>query len=171
MALQENNPFAVASPAAAANPYAAPRAAVAAADDVAGAAPASRYQRLRAAIIDILIYAVAFLPMAILPGRGGIGMAVAGLAVLGIVGWNALLLARNGQTIGKKSVGIRIVRSDGSDAAFLRLFLLRGFLIWVLSWLPYIGQLFSLVNVLFIFRADRRCIHDLIADTRVVEAE
>jgi hypothetical protein len=28
----------------------------------------------------------------------------------------------------------------------------------------------SIVNVLFIFRSDRRCIHDLVADTRVVEA-
>ncbi len=31
-----------------------------------------------------------------------------------------------------------------------------------------LGSILMLTNVLFIFRSDRRCIHDLIADTKVV---
>jgi uncharacterized RDD family membrane protein YckC len=40
---------------------------------------------------------------------------------------------------------------------------------WALESIPLLGGLFSLVNVCFIFRDDRRCIHDLIADTIVVK--
>ena len=36
--------------------------------------------------------------------------------------------------------------------------------------LPFIGWLLGLVNILMIFRADRRCGHDLIAGTQVVKA-
>jgi uncharacterized RDD family membrane protein YckC len=35
--------------------------------------------------------------------------------------------------------------------------------------LPFVGPLLSIVNVLLIFRDDRRCGHDLIAGTRVVK--
>jgi len=31
--------------------------------------------------------------------------------------------------------------------------------------------LYGLVDILFIFRSDRRCIHDMIAGTQIVEAE
>jgi hypothetical protein len=36
--------------------------------------------------------------------------------------------------------------------------------------LPWIGFVFVIVNYGFIFREDRRYLHDLIADTRVVKA-
>ena len=48
---------------------------------------------------------------------------------------------------------------------------LRGGLSWVLAAIPGIGNLYALIDVLCIFREDRRCLHDLIADTNVVEAE
>lgn len=161
------------------NPYAAPRAAIApdafAAD---AAAPAGRSQRLRATIVDYLIFvipvAIMTIPMALLGGSNlviNLALLAGGLGFLGILVWNGLLLARNGQTIGKRSVGIRVVRTDGADAGFVRLFFLRGGLAWLITALPAIGGLFALVNVLFIFRNDRRCLHDLIADTRVVDAE
>jgi hypothetical protein len=34
--------------------------------------------------------------------------------------------------------------------------------------MPYVGPFFGLANILFILRADRRCIHDHFADTKVV---
>lgn len=40
----------------------------------------------------------------------------------------------------------------------------------VISAIPLAGAAFGLVDILFIFRADRRCIHDLIAGTHVVTA-
>jgi uncharacterized RDD family membrane protein YckC len=44
--------------------------------------------------------------------------------------------------------------------------LMRVILNGILGFIPF----YSLVDVLFIFRDDRRCIHDLIAGTKVVEA-
>ena len=116
-----------------------------------------------------MIYIVAALPVAVFNGKPlGIGLSIA--VFIGLIAWNCVLLARNGQTIGKKASNIRIVRSDGSDAGFARLFFLRMMLFWALNAVPFIGPVFSLVNILFIFREDRRCIHDLLADTMVVDA-
>ncbi len=155
-------------PRATANLYAAPRAAVIDLENEAELA--SRFQRLRAAIIDVMIYVVAFLPFAVFMHKPAVGMSLSALVFLGIIGWNGVLLARHGQTIGKKASGIRIVRTDDSDASFSRLFFMRMILTWVIGSVPFIGPVFSLVNVLFIFRDDRRCIHDLICDTKVVVA-
>ena len=155
-------------PKPAANLYAAPRSAVIDVEDEAELA--SRFQRLRAALIDVMIYVVAFLPFAVFMGKPAVGVSLSVLVFIGIVAWNGVLLARHGQTIGKKATGIRIVRTDDSDASFSRLFFLRMILTWVIGSVPFVGPLFSLVNVLFIFREDRRCIHDLICDTKVVVA-
>ncbi len=155
-------------PKPAANLYAAPRAAVIDVDSEAELA--SRFQRLRAAIIDVMIYVVALLPFAVFYGKPMLGGSLSALVILGIIGWNGVLLAQRGQTIGKKASGIRIVRTDDSDASFSRLFFMRLILTWVMGSVPFIGPLFSLVNVLFIFREDRRCIHDLICDTKVIVA-
>ncbi|MEA2700447.1 MAG: hypothetical protein QOI66_4718, partial [Myxococcales bacterium] len=46
--------------------------------------------------------------------------------------------------------------------------LLRGVVNGIISAIPYLGGLYALVDALFIFRDDRRCIHDLIAGTRVI---
>ena len=47
---------------------------------------------------------------------------------------------------------------------------MRGFLPGLIGAIPLVGTVFSLVNICFIFREDRRCIHDLMAGTHVVEA-
>lgn len=75
-----------------------------------------------------------------------------------------------GQTVGKRLMKIRVVTMDGGlpdfgDQAFKR----YGFM-HLVSAVPLVGSILSLVNILFIFRADRRCIHDLLANTRVVKA-
>lgn len=49
--------------------------------------------------------------------------------------------------------------------------LLILFVIQVLYQIPVAGSIFSLVDVLFIFREDHKCIHDLIADTIVIDVE
>ena len=36
--------------------------------------------------------------------------------------------------------------------------------------IPFIGGLISIVNICFIFRGDKRCLHDLVAGTQVVNA-
>jgi len=89
------------------------------------------------------------------------------VVLLAIQGW---FLHSYGGTIGKKLLGIRIVRSDGSRAGFVRLFFVRAGIITVLSMVPLLGGLLALVDMVLIFRDSRQCLHDNIADTIVVTA-
>jgi len=84
------------------------------------------------------------------------------------VGINSYFWATRGQSLGKMALGIRIVQIDGPQATWGRIVGLRILPMQLLSWIPYIGGLISLVDVLFIFRANRRCIHDEIARTKVI---
>jgi uncharacterized RDD family membrane protein YckC len=92
------------------------------------------------------------------------------IAFLGIFIWNLLWLHKYGQTIGKRIMKVRIVRNDATRAGLARIFFLRMMVPGIIGAIPIVGHLFSLVNICFIFRDDRRCIHDLIADTVVVKA-
>jgi uncharacterized RDD family membrane protein YckC len=80
------------------------------------------------------------------------------------------LLATQGQTVGKKLLGLRIVRSNGEAVAIGRMLGLRYFLGWIITMIPFIGALFALTDALLIFRDSRKCLHDNIADTIVVKA-
>jgi uncharacterized RDD family membrane protein YckC len=104
------------------------------------------------------------------PGRLLIGLAVLGLATFALQLVQIYLVSTRGQTLGKRFLGIRIVRaSDGSNPGFARAWLLRALVPGIIGMLPTIGSVFTIVNYGFIFRADRRCLHDLLADTRVVK--
>lgn len=142
---------------------------------------ASLGERLGAALLD---GAVA-IPAAILIGIGLINtnqatgdpspfgllmIVLGGLYMLGLIIYNLVRLSTHGQTIGKKWLGIRIARiEDGSNAGFVKAVLLRGFVNGLIGAIPFIGGFYSLVDICFIFREDRRCIHDLIAGTHVVK--
>lgn len=77
-----------------------------------------------------------------------------------------VLLTNYGQTIGKIIFNIRIVSvRTGQNAGIVRNWVLRRWvntLLWVLPG-------YMLVDILFVFRTDRRCIHDLFSGTRVVK--
>ncbi len=79
------------------------------------------------------------------------------------------LLRKNGQTLGKRAFSIRISNLDGGVPPFSKLVGLRYLPIYLVTLIPVLGGILGLVDVLFIFRADRRCIHDLIAGTKVVK--
>jgi uncharacterized RDD family membrane protein YckC len=96
----------------------------------------------------------------------GIGIGFLGLLGLAIYQW--VLISRTGQSLGKKWTGIRIELVDGGAVNFTSGVLLRNWVPKLMGIVPYLGALFHLVDALFIFREDRRCIHDLIAGTRVV---
>lgn len=83
---------------------------------------------------------------------------------------NGHLLLKNGQTIGKKMVGIRIIGQQGELPGLERLWLARNTVPAALNMVPVLGTFFSIVNVLFIFGPERRCLHDHIAGTRVIKA-
>lgn len=167
------------------NPYAAPEAAIAPPPRRTPAHPrepklSSRLARLLAALGDTLLVALALAPMvvaALTHERGqSISAAGAGLLLLTLVALaavaalNLTLLYQRGQTLGKRWIGIRVVRSDGDRASLPRLLFLRGFVPGFIAAIPYLGNPFALVNVLWIFGQPRRCLHDYIADTIVVDA-
>ena len=87
------------------------------------------------------------------------------------------MLTTRGQTIGKRITGIRIVRvEDESNPGIVNAWLLRQCLFTiagvVMSLIPILGILlrpaFHLVDWCMIFRDDQRCLHDLLAKTKVV---
>ncbi len=167
-------------PAGSPNLYAPPTAHV---DDVAAEGEvrlATRASRLAAAIVDgilygivywaiiLLVFGFSFMEVATLSLLTRIGLQFGGMGVyLALNGW---LLAKRGQTIGKKILGIRIVRRSGSPASLGRIVGLRLLPMWLVAMVPFAGLVIVLMDPLFIFRESRRCVHDSVADTIVVEA-
>jgi len=102
--------------------------------------------------------------------------ALAFVALIAWAVWNVVLVYKYGQTVGKKVMGIRVVRMDGSRVTFARFFFLRWMAMAVITWIcsaisHALGNVVSLVDALVIFGAAHRCLHDYIADTQVVTAE
>jgi len=97
-----------------------------------------------------------------------IGVTICGLLIYLAV--NGVFLARDGQSIGKKAFGIKIVRSDGSQADFARIVSRRLAPVYAIQLIPFLSGLLGLVDVLCIFRDSRQCMHDQIADTIVINA-
>lgn len=147
---------------------------------------ATRASRLGAVLVDGLVgfaplgAILLMLPMLML--RGGtsallILLALAALVALAVLITQIVLVARHGQTIGKKVLGIRMITSAGDIPSVWRVFFLR--------WLPFVvaagvveytvkvrglGNLVHVLDALLIFQPNRRCLHDLLADTHVIKA-
>lgn len=84
---------------------------------------------------------------------------------------NGYLLATRGQSIGKLAAGTRIVDAETNELVPLgRLFFRRFAAIQLILAIPFIGNLIGLVDVLMIFRENRRCLHDVFANTKVINA-
>jgi uncharacterized RDD family membrane protein YckC len=79
------------------------------------------------------------------------------------------LLKKYGQTVGKKILGIRIADMNGNLPHFAKVIFLRYLSISLVTLIPVVGNYLSLVDVLFIFGSERRCVHDLLAGTKVVK--
>lgn len=95
------------------------------------------------------------------------------LAMLGLFGGFVLGIAvqvlmqlRYGQSVAKRLFKIKVVRLDGSPVELWRIVLLRNVAIHVIS------QLCGLVGIIdgaMIFGDEQRCLHDLIAETIVID--
>lgn len=95
-----------------------------------------------------------------------VGGFIGGLVLIGVV--QIYMLVKHSQTLGKRICKIRIYNLETRQPAdWVRTILLRIFVNGLVGAIPCVGGLYSLVDVCFIFRADRRCIHDLIAGTVV----
>lgn len=157
------------------NPYAAPRA------SLAGRASqttflryvekASAGSRLGAYILDTLVIFACFLPAGLMSELGSAKDDLMLYISFGFVGilciTNLILIATDGQTVGKRLMGIRIAQiEDSTKAGFIQIVFLRTLLgKGALGLIP----LYGLVDVLFIFSEDGRCLHDKIGGTHVVK--
>ena len=161
------------------NVYAAPEAAPQSADEQG--LLASRWLRFFGALIDGLLGAAANFLILFSVGywelmmSGAISMGkMLEMAIVGFVVFllmHGYLLAKRGQTIGKMIVGTKIVSYEtGEILSFGRVIGLRYLPVSVVANIPLIGSLLILVNVLFIFGKEKRCVHDHIAGTKVVMA-
>lgn len=168
------------------NPYAAPAAVV---DDAAAwdaydleNRKAGRGKRLGAALLDGLVNLIWVAPVlwgvtmvgdvnkGLKPAAPMVGVMLLGFALLvAIFVVNCMLLHRHGQTIGKRALDIAIVRTDGSRMGLLRYIFIRVLPVSLLGAIPYVGWLVSLADPLLIFGPERRRLHDLLADTIVVD--
>jgi uncharacterized RDD family membrane protein YckC len=125
---------------------------------------ASRWTRLGAALLDGLIGAVVygvtaaeFMPVPV----KYLGV----VALLGLIGYQIWSTGTRGQTIAKRVLGIRVVVKDtGANGGWMVNVVKRGIVVGLLNFIPG----FFLVDSLFIFREDRRTVHDMIAGTVVV---
>lgn len=145
---------------------------------------ATRGSRLAAVTIDGAIAFVLMMPFflvmiasgAAFSDSGGgealamvcmLGMAVA-MVALGV--YNLFLLHKNGQTLGKKIMKIKIVRSDlQTPVSLMRIIFMRYAPMSIIGYIPFIGFLVQMANYLWIFGAEQRCLHDMIADTHVIQ--
>ena len=137
---------------------------------------ASRGSRLWASSVDLFVTGA---PLAVLAVPGEKAATLLGALALfrAVLATQILLLELNGQTIGKRLVGIRMITS--------RCVVPRPFVVLVFRWLPAaqpallgagvtknagLGALVLLADAMLMLQPTRRCLHDLLADTHVVKA-
>jgi uncharacterized RDD family membrane protein YckC len=87
------------------------------------------------------------------------------VAVVGYLAYDALMVRRSGQTIGKRLLKIRVVRADGEPVRAGQAWgraITRLVAVHVLALVNYGPALFT---------QEKTCVHDLLAGTRVVNAE
>ena len=139
----------------------------------ASAKLAGRIARLGAFILDGFVYVIPPVILAVVtpllvhgPGGETVSGVFIVVAILIVFVYQMVLLIKDGQTLGKKALRIRIVKMyTGENGGFVPNVLLRLIVNGLLGIIP----LYGLVDILFIFRGDRPCIHDMIAGTQVVE--
>lgn len=129
--------------------------------------PADRWRRLAAWLIDLPVSPAAFVVAMLLADTDGLAIVTMLLLVAGIVGvpTQVVLLRREGQTIGKRLLGIRIVDEEtGVNGSVFTNIVLRYFINWLLTLIPP----YVLIDHALILAKNRRCVHDYLAGTKVV---
>ncbi|MEO8268787.1 MAG: RDD family protein [Aureliella sp.] len=148
-----------------------------------GAGLASRLSRLMAQIIDGFVFFLTPI-LGVLIAYAGVnagfipaystGQPVLQTVILfGIVGFPFLILlivqlnmiATQGQSIGKLCLFIRVIDNQGNPPGFIRGVVMREFSKVLLVIVPVV----NLIDPLLIFSQTRRCLHDHMAGTTVVQ--
>lgn len=136
---------------------------------------AAKSDRLVAAIIDGVIGIISSVPVAYYVGFDSLkapSLSLLGfLFIYGVFATMVLhgyLLYYYGQTIGKNYMAIRIENLDGTKASLTTIYFKRMLPMQLISLIPFFGPFISgMVNPLFIFGKQRRCLHDYLAKTKV----
>ena len=169
MSYDVNNPYAVSSNAGSFQPLG------------DGLRMAGLDKRFLGALVDGLLGMVLVLPgyVMMIIGENTSGemnaIGIVGLLII-IVGWLTLIglqiffLATRSQTVGKMVMKTQIIDvTTNQPAGFMKSFVMRSLVNGLISSVPCIGAIYSIVDICFIFREDRRCLHDLIASTIVLD--
>ncbi|EGQ8957169.1 hypothetical protein GJM83_24125 [Vibrio parahaemolyticus] len=144
---------------------------------------ASRWSRVGAAIIDTVVLSVVMLPLMYFTGGFDgliqdppveapfsyqVVMAILGFGLYCAVNWKSL--ENSGQTVGKKAMKIRVVNMDGSQAKVQDLVFKRYAFMLFIAYLPLVGGILNLINLIMIFGKQKRALHDRVAKTRVISS-
>ena len=149
-------------------------------NDVTVGPLASRWARLFGSIVDSLIMGLVMLPIMYFTGYfdgfadgnqpslvHAFALGLAGCLAFVLINWH--FLKTSGQTIGKKALGTKIV-TDTDQLPDTPTLLKRYGVYFGLSMVPIIGSILSLLNIVFIFGGEKKCLHDRAAVTKVVKA-
>lgn len=139
---------------------------------------ASRWHRFLASLIDMATFIPIAIPLMYFTGgpdvfTGETPPSIYQTLVLSISSTVIFLLLhgkiiiRDGQTWGKKALNIKVITIDDKHAN-LKVLVKRYGVYWSISYIPVIGELLNFVNIIFIFTKSKRCLHDHIAGTQVV---
>ncbi len=142
---------------------------------------ASRWNRLWASLIDALTIIPITIPLMYFTGgfdgiSEGIEPSLSYTLIMSLIATVIFLiihgkfLIRDGQTLGKKVLNIKVVTIAGQYADIKVLGKRYGFY-WVVSQIPVIGPIINMVNILFIFSKSKRCLHDHVGGTKVIIAK
>jgi uncharacterized RDD family membrane protein YckC len=146
-----------------------------------GSILASRWARLAGSLVDGIVSMIILGPVMYFTGFWERAMSgevpILDTIIYGLLGLvvylvlNGYLLSKHGQTIGKLVLGTKIISVETNEILPLwKVFVVRYLPLAVLANLPLIGPLIVMIDSLFIFRKDKRCVHDLIAGTKVIKA-
>ncbi|HTN77087.1 MAG TPA: RDD family protein [Pirellulaceae bacterium] len=140
---------------------------------------ASRWKRFQGAVIDLMAYGSIVFITTVATYRGDaysqIFAAVGGGCFLALFALQVYLISSRGQSLGKIAARTRILHVESDETVgFLHGVLLRNFIpnfflgiFFGIS--PFVGWLFCVADAMFILGGERRCLHDRIASTKVID--
>ena len=129
---------------------------------------ASRWSRLGAAAIDYILLGFPYYFIEDITSNFDPKSLIPRLYIIIFAIIQSILLTKYGQSIGKMLINIKIVKSSTDEnGGFLTNIILRTVLTNLITrFIP----IFIIIDNLFIFSKEKRCLHDLIAGTKVVNS-
>lgn len=140
---------------------------------------ASRWKRFWAASLDGVISMLIITPIMYFTGgfqsiSGGqknpflytVSIGLVGILIFVLI--HGRLLSQYGQTVGKRILGIRIADLEGNVPSIKRHILPRYAFTSLMPYIPILGAWLSLIDLLLIFGKSKRCVHDRVGKTIVI---